>query len=841
MEKVANKEIIKKISLRSMKQNKANNRIVTLAVVLMTFMFISVFSIGFSLAANMNTMMIRESGTIAKIALDQPSKEQIEDIKKCSALYHVGISMPVEKAKPTTNEDFKINLICHDNENFKYNVSPALEAIKGTYPQKENEIMISQSGLEALGIKSPKIGDSISLKIIDETETFVLSGYFVDFGFRTNNYDAFVSEKFAEKYKKSFEENGTAYISAKKNQSKKLDKQIDKTVRIREGQIITLGESDENISLLIGGVIIFICFVIVLSGYLLIYNIMYISVNENIRFYGMLKTIGTTSKQIRKIVKTQAFRMALYGIPLGIAAGCVLSFVIVPYALESINAGMYSDLPDTISFNPVIFIGTIFFALLTIIISCRKPAKFAGNITPVEALKYNGSISGNIKSHKTNNGGKLYKMALRNIFREKKRTFVVLLSLILGVIALFATQTFLKSLDLQNYSDNYLPYDFSIYPAIAEDDDFQNNDTKKADASLKLAADIKNIPSTDVYISLSGDINAVYNKDTYMPFFKEYSKVRQTGSVEDTVNYFENNKENFTINIASVDRKTLEKFNSKSKRKVDIDKFENGEICLIGLVYNDSVCKEIENKTIELKNTKTGQTKDLKAGLCLTVNDNMESLNFASGWTVMGAPDIILVSDKVFEELANEKWASAISVNCSKENEPAVRSEIKKLTQNNICVPSKAHVEIKTETLESFSSSILSMKILTTGISSILILIGIVNFINVMFVGLITRKNEFAIMESIGMTKKLIYKLLAYEGLYYSGFIILLIFTAGNAVIFTIGNISRKIADYAVFHYPYLLVGFIIMMILIICVSVPIVAYKSISKRSIVERLREGN
>ncbi len=838
MEKVENKAIIRKIGLRSIKHNKTVNRIVVLAIVLMTFMFTSVFSIGFSLAKNLNLMMIRQNGTIAKITLDKPSSEQLEQIRKCTALYHAGISMLVEKAKPTTNEDFKINLICHNEENFRYNISPALENIKGTYPQKENEIMVSESGLKALGMKSAKTGDTISLKINDNTETFVLSGYYVDFGFRTNNYDAFVSEKFAEKYNKTFEENGTAYISAKKSQAEKLENQIDNNVIMREEQNITFTSSDDNDSLLIGGVILFICFVITLSGYLLIYNIMYISVNKNIRFYGMLKTIGTTSKQIRKIVKTQAFRMALYGIPLGVISGFILSFVIVPFATDSLN----STLPTTISFNPFIFIGTILFALFTILISCRKPAKFAGNVTPVEALKYNGSVSEKTKSYKSDNGGKLYKMAFRNISRDKKRTSVVMLSLILGIIALFATQTFLKSLDLHNYIDNYFPYDFVVNINITDDEDFQKKDSQKAKASLKLAEDIKNISDTDVFLSLGGDIDAVYNKDTYMPLFKEYSEERNMGSADDIADYFDNNKDNFTINISGIDKKSLERFNKKSERKVDIDKFENGEICLIGMAYNESTCKEMESKIIELKNTKNGKTMNLKTGLCLNTRDNLDNLKYGSSWwQIAGAPDVIFVSQKVINELADEKWVSAIAVNCTEENEPAVNSEIKKLTENNICIPSKSHVESKSETIETFKSSIISMRILTIGISSILILIGIVNFINVMFVGLITRKNEFAVMESIGMTKKQIYKLLAYEGFYYSGFVTLLILTAGNAVIFTMGNVSQKIADYAVFHYPCLLVLSIIIIISLICVSVPVVAYKSISKKSIVERLRENN
>ena len=104
----------------------------------------------------------------------------------------------------------------------------------------------------------------------------------------------------------------------------------------------------------------------------------------------MLKTIGTTSKQIRKIVRTQALRISVYGIPIGILLGVAVSFAGMPFVVKTFSSAVYTAMPSTISFNPLIFIGTIIFAVFTILISCRKPAKFAGNITPVEALNYTG-------------------------------------------------------------------------------------------------------------------------------------------------------------------------------------------------------------------------------------------------------------------------------------------------------------------------------------------------------------------------------------------------------------------------------------------------------------------
>ena len=71
----------------------------------------------------------------------------------------------------------------------------------------------------------------------------------------------------------------------------------------------------------------------ILSGYLLIYNILYIAITKDIQFYGMLKTIGASPKQIKKIVKGQGLRLSLIGIPIGIILAVIVSFLIVPSVL----------------------------------------------------------------------------------------------------------------------------------------------------------------------------------------------------------------------------------------------------------------------------------------------------------------------------------------------------------------------------------------------------------------------------------------------------------------------------------------------------------------------------
>ena len=133
----------------------------------------------------------------------------------------------------------------------------------------------------------------------------------------------------------------------------------------------------------------------------------------------------------------------------------------------------------------------------------------------------------------------------------------------------------------------------------------------------------------------------------------------------------------------------------------------------------------------------------------------------------------------------------------------------------------------------------LAMNILTAGISIILILIGIINFINVMTTGVFTRRKEFAVMESVGMTKKQVRKMLMFEGLYYGIITMILILTVGNGIVFEVAKLAEMITDYAVFNYPWQLMIAITAVIMIICITIPTIVYRTLSKESVTERLHD--
>ena len=132
------------------------------------------------------------------------------------------------------------------------------------------------------------------------------------------------------------------------------------------------------------------------------------------------------------------------------------------------------------------------------------------------------------------------------------------------------------------------------------------------------------------------------------------------------------------------------------------------------------------------------------------------------------------------------------------------------------------------------------MLVLGGGISFILGFIGAFNFINVMSVGVMSRKHELATLESIGMSKKQLRSMLRFEGVGYAAITLLVSATLGNVIGYGIFRMFQNIVDYAIFNYPVISVFAVYAVVLIICLVTPELAYRSISRNTLVERLRQN-
>lgn len=241
-------------------------------------------------------------------------------------------------------------------------------------------------------------------------------------------------------------------------------------------------------------------------------------------------------------------------------------------------------------------------------------------------------------------------------------------------------------------------------------------------------------------------------------------------------------------------------------------------------------------KNITLLGEKGREDVTLEIGSVPTYQED-HAINIGYYWEKAGGPSCILVSDAVMEKLTAHPSVDNILADCDKKAEPFVKKRIKELTRINSVVVA---TEIKSELMSQFKTSMFGMNVMGGGISAILILIGVLNFVNVMLTGVFARRGELAVMESVGMTKKQIKTMLVYEGFYYGFITIVLLMTVGNGIIYAVAKLSQMMADYAVFHYPVLWMGILAVLIMIICMFVPSIVYRSLSKESVTERLRMG-
>lgn len=130
-------------------------------------------------------------------------------------------------------------------------------------------------------------------------------------------------------------------------------------------------------------------------------------------------------------------------------------------------------------------------------------------------------------------------------------------------------------------------------------------------------------------------------------------------------------------------------------------------------------------------------------------------------------------------------------------------------------------------------------RVLATGLSTVFLLIGIMNFINTMVVSVNTRKHEFAILESIGMTKKQIKTVLLFEGGYYWIISFLLITTLGTGIYIPLYTAFKQVAYYAAFSYPFAQILAVAVVVLLICLAVPVITFKIDIKKTVIDRLRQ--
>ncbi len=833
-----NQAFLRDISKKMLKQNKLRNRITIVAILLTTFMFTTIFTIGFSDAYNLMQMYLRQQGTRASVYLDRPTDDQIRQIKECKTVEAAGLRIYTGTISDE-EESYHYPVFYYDNTEIEKNLTPAIGEITGHFPKTENEIMMPWHVLENIGITNPLLDSTVEVMLDDQKQEFVLCGWYQ--GYSMIN-PILVSKCYTDALGLSFDTDGQLCISARNGNSDDTYDEIVDHVVLRDDQGLNIKydvmqeKNQTRFGILLA--VSLISILIMISGYLLIYNVMYISVAKDIRFYGMLKTIGTTSKQIKTLVKKQAMYLAIVGITAGLLLGTLVSFLVVPKFMDIFAVGRNEIFSNKITFHPLIYFFSILFAVITIYLGSKKPAKIASKVSPIEALKYQAGtkrIKGHKKSKKTNE----FLMAFRNIFRDKKRARLVLASLFLGTILFLCVNTFIKCLEPENYISRYFYHDYVLY--ASESDDYFSRDTEYYQDSYRSMFDIaKEMEQIDgmekVETVRSKRVALPYDKELYQPFLLDYCQL-YGDDYEYTSSFFENNEDEETAYgtmLVSVNTDTIRQYNETAKNPIDLKRFEAGEIGILCYMESKEYAQSMTGRSLTVLDQDTGVSRSVEVGFAAGRED-VETLVLGSYPVFMGTPDMLVVSDLFMDEFCPDANCNIIIADAKNGQEEKVTPLVQKIESENVIIGGS---DIRSVEIKEFKDSMSSLTLGGDAIALILVLIGLINFINVMITSVYTRSNELAILESIGMTKKQIKKMLVCEGFWYGMITIGLILTIGNLMIFGSGKLCMFMADYAVLYYPYQSIIMISLILLLICTVVPCIVFKEITKRTVTERLR---
>lgn len=847
-----NKEVIKRVEKGMMKANRTRNIFAVVAVALTTFMITTIFSLGINYKENMDLTSVRTSGTNANVSLAMPTNEQEKEIRDLDYVKTVGTQYMIGSVagKNEADRDLAIAMQYYDNTEWEKHYKEAISNIKGEYPKKENEIMLSEDALSQLGIKEPKLDMEIPLSYVskdgEQKDTFTLSGWFRSY---TGTGMAFLSESYCQEHGYTMQNSGVLSLSLDNPKDNFYDIQDD--ITLNENQTFQGSVSMSSSSGSVYAMIILLVFFIIGSGYLLIYNVLYISISRDTRFYGLIKTLGTTEKQIKTLVKRQALTFACIGIPIGVILAGVLSFGIVPVILENAFDSGKSIMDVEMFFHPSIFILSIIFSALTVWISCNAPAKVAGKISPIEALRYQNFASTKTKSRNSTNGGKLHVMAYHNVFRDKKRAFLVFMSLFMGITMILGVNGMIGSMKAENYVKKYMDYNFEYRDVQFEQYEQPNKEVPQFDEQfVEEIKQIDGVKNVDIQKTVWGGI--AFDEADLEDFMKikyEDSRYKTEGQsyqemVADLKKYA--NAGDYGCYITTLDDKAVEEYNTKHPdTPIDIEKFQRGETAISGMdtEYN-APNTALVGKTLSLTaDSSDGKATDFLIDGSFYFGDYENNLSYSMDQRkdISIVPDIIYVSEAGMERLTKTPIISGIGIDIKDINQlEEIDSELQ--TLNGTLTKTEWSYTSPVGIIEEFNQMNYSLNLLGNGAAVLLIVIGLINFINVMLTGVVARKNEFAVMESIGTSKKQIKKILTLEGGIYALVTTGLIMTLGNAFLLLVADAVPHMADYAKFEYPFALVICLIFAIFIICLSVPAIVYRAVSKETVIERLHDlGN
>lgn len=795
MYETQNKNVIGHLAKSDLKAKKMSNSFIMITIILAAglLMVMGLFP------GSVKLDMQRELAQAQDVIYHNVTKEQIENLKKDDRLSYLTYDKLGERMEI---DDYIIWQVYYDGAS---EMIKTMDLIEGSLPEAEHEIVVPKGYMKKIG-KPAQVGTEIEIPFLSgEKEVCVVSGFTKDIK-NSNIYAIVHSKAYAERGKALKDIDYDVLAKVDKSASMTQDEFLQTLRDVGTEAGVPRAQINENNnylytlpeSLLSGDMIVMMLLgiVILVAGVMVIYSVFYISISGKTREYGQLRTLGMTKKQVRRLVRREGILLALGALPFGLVLGGLVSFFIRPGGFSIVN-------------TLVMAAAVVVIILLTILVSIMKPAKLAAAVSPMEAARYSTYTNdvGRKKTKKTQRRITPFSLARMNTVRNRKKSFITMLSLGIGGMLFIGAVTFTVSVDSDLYvrSGEFQLGEFTI--SLSEN---ATQTAKHGAAELQL-----NNPMTK---TLKEEIRRIPGVE----------KIHSLKEANISYDYKDQVAQNDLVTpFAKSDIVEMKK--AVSEGKLDSEKLLSGEQILI---RNNDVVEEIYGWRFEpgdrvtihyYDGAETFKTYEI-GGVLKDYRDGL-----TDGW-------FMLPEEELERQMPGVDLTSTLVVETKEGWRDKVEEPLAQIAEENPQLSMSTLRQQEAQSQDMWNKTLL----IIIGLVVFLILFSMLNLVNTLISNFMAQKTELAMLQSIGMTGTQIKRLIIGEGLILAIGNIAVSLILGSLIGYAVCSLMKNMgANYIVYQFPVLYSLVYAAVVILVPCLIALFLIRNFQKESLMDRLRE--
>lgn len=852
-------KVLNDLSIQDLKLNKKRSIVIIIGIILSTALICGVAGLVTSFQKTMVDTAKEGQGNYHTIFYNVPKDElkyieENREVKDYFLSEELGYSyLP----NPKNVEETPIVNVISMNDKFIENMSVKLK--EGRLPENDTELAISTRINEKFNTNY-KVGDTITLNIneteqnmengisktykivgIIERPILAIESYYVDwFTAITKMQNVNKKANIAVLYNKPKDyiknteninnmtktennEDGVSFSGlSNKYKSYKYNLMVNKELLAYEGASL----DDETLKT-IYGLGAFIIGIVLVSSVFVIRNGFEISITERLKQYGMLSSIGATKKQIKKSVYFEGFILGLIGIPLGIISGVFAIYILVNVVNYILKDYISKGTLLTYSMSWIAIAISVFVSIITIWLSCKKSAKKASKVSPIEAIRNSEDVKLKAKKVKCpkiitkifKTGGEI---AYKNLKRSKKKYRTTVISIIVSIVIFISISSFIQyGFKMSEAYYTEMNYNYMVFMQ-------ENEDNKEELKKYKILEDISKLPDAGEYSINKSNVLTMNMDEKHKAELTEYGK-----EIKERFYNEENGVRIDEINVISLSKEAYERY--VSKLGGDYEKYKNGAILIDKNINTNNDGKKIQG------NIYTWKKGDIITGKINDTQCNIEILakteEIPAGVNILYNPDAFII---VSEDFINKVGYKSIALYSNSNDAYKLDEEIKQYKQENNITDNTIQTFNMEESAREENAIVLVISIFLYGFIGVITLIGITNIFNTITTNMNLRKKEFAMLKSIGMTKKEFNRMIRLESIFYGLKSLIIGIPIGIILSYGMYTVFRNNMEME-YILPYKSIVISIVFVAVIIGIIMKYSMSKINKQNVIETIRNDN